>query len=628
MAYPNPILTYLPLNGSLAGRDRITGSFTATGSGALRWQPAEGARVNYCINSRFESNTNGWVGNGAGVISRITDSRFVGGVACRVVASNSLTYNGITQTATLLSPFVDATQTTLTISFDILIESGKFSGLTLGCNVYTADGTYLGGLGSASAGTSALGVLERKTYTITLGGSHAAGTKFGMYLVNGTADATQFLISNIVVEYKTVVSATYFDGSYSGCAWVDPRTGSLGSAHASPSCNQLTAWIEEGTTNYISNPRAETVTTGWSTYTDRTLSRDATMAFIGSASYKIVANPTVGGQNYVMSNTSVTIGATGSATASAMVYIPSNWTGGDVTIDVRGFGLADGTTFGYADLGKKGQWQRISKTFTATSTSGAIHFTTMGGFPANQPLNFTNIQVENKAYATSICDGSLGTGYSWSGTAHASSSTRAVAVVYATIADRATTPDGSMLCKHMKTNMNYSQAPTALSLSALGGSVGDGYAIYYNGTNDVATADSIGAGAYASKFLGAIAFDTWRKAYMGWRTALIVGAMNNNALGATVSRNDPVNGVFQNTIFSVGAVDGSGGQSWGGSVGPVVIFNREITDTERSAYNARIDAFQDLWSLYDQSLGSMLQATPSEPVSLNRSNGPEVVFIP
>src|SRR6478735_1101786 len=44
---PNPILTYLPLNGSLSGKDRNTGAFTATGSGAVRWSPAEGARINY-----------------------------------------------------------------------------------------------------------------------------------------------------------------------------------------------------------------------------------------------------------------------------------------------------------------------------------------------------------------------------------------------------------------------------------------------------------------------------------------------------------------------------------------------------------------------------------------------------
>jgi hypothetical protein len=34
------------------------------------------------------------------------------------------------------------------------------------------------------------------------------------------------------------------------------------------------------------------------------------------------------------------------------------------------------------------------------------------------------LQVEEKGYATTYCDGSLGVGYSWSGTAHASTSTR------------------------------------------------------------------------------------------------------------------------------------------------------------------------------------------------------------
>lgn len=38
-------------------------------------------------------------------------------------------------------------------------------------------------------------------------------------------------------------------------------------------------------------------------------------------------------------------------------------------------------------------------------------------------------QVENKTYATSYCDGSLGTGYTWAGTEHASASTRAAGYV-------------------------------------------------------------------------------------------------------------------------------------------------------------------------------------------------------
>lgn len=183
-------------------------------------------------------------------------------------------------------------------------------------------------------------------------------------------------------------------------------------------------WLEEGTTNYIANPRAGSNTTGWFTYGDRTLSRDTTKAYIGSASFKVEASTTIASMNYFMSATGITIGATGSVTASAMVYVPTSWTGGDICIDARGFGLGSPSQAN-VDMSKKGQWQRVSTTFTASSTSGEVHLTSVSSMPSGQPVNFTNIQLENKSYATSYCDGSLGTGYSWAGTAHASTSTRA-----------------------------------------------------------------------------------------------------------------------------------------------------------------------------------------------------------
>lgn len=51
----------------------------------------------------------------------------------------------------------------------------------------------------------------------------------------------------------------------------------------------------------------------------------------------------------------------------------------------------------------------------------------------NQPVSYVlidGVQLEQKAYATPYCDGSLGTTYSWSGTAHNSTSSRAGVPVY------------------------------------------------------------------------------------------------------------------------------------------------------------------------------------------------------
>ena len=60
----NPMLMFMPLSGSLVGYERNNPtsrahaspkSFTATGSGAVRYQAASGARINLVKNPRLAS---------------------------------------------------------------------------------------------------------------------------------------------------------------------------------------------------------------------------------------------------------------------------------------------------------------------------------------------------------------------------------------------------------------------------------------------------------------------------------------------------------------------------------------------------------------------------------------------
>jgi len=200
----NPILTYLPLNGTLAGTDR-NGAFTATGSGALRWQPAEGARVNYCVNPQFAVNMSGWQPNGGvgASATRIADGRFSGGFACRVVAPGDQTYRGIVGSPSntpLNVPAFSVSQ--ITMSFDIIVESGPISNLQVGINGYTADNSYIGTTGTATFSLSAQNVLERKSLTMTLNTSNFYNyAKFVPYVVGGQLASVQFLVSNVVVEF-------------------------------------------------------------------------------------------------------------------------------------------------------------------------------------------------------------------------------------------------------------------------------------------------------------------------------------------------------------------------------------------------------------------------------------------
>ena len=86
----------------------------------------------------------------------------------------------------------------------------------------------------------------------------------------------------------------------------------------------------------------------------------------------------------------------------------------------------------------KDGWHRY--TYTRTLGAGA---TTAGmgvrvGLNASQGSFLVDaFQVENKSYATPYADGSLGNGHSWSGTAHASTSSRTQAGLYYDFGDTA-----------------------------------------------------------------------------------------------------------------------------------------------------------------------------------------------
>ncbi len=179
--------------------------------------------------------------------------------------------------------------------------------------------------------------------------------------------------------------------------------------------------IAEATTNYFSNPRAYTDTTGWSTYTDGTLTltRDTTQTPpIGTTVLKVVTGTgtdwriyeAIAGTNL---NEALTISlyvrkSDGSAITSANCWPIAN-----------GRYYADGT---YTSVGNG--WYRVSKSVSAAdlNTGQGVRFPVAGTF------YFTMCQCEKKAYRTPFCDGSLGPGHSWSGTAHASTSARTIAL--------------------------------------------------------------------------------------------------------------------------------------------------------------------------------------------------------
>ena len=181
------------------------------------------------------------------------------------------------------------------------------------------------------------------------------------------------------------------------------------------------------TANYVSNPSFETGTTGWSAWASATLDQTTADAYVGSYAMRIthVASSTSGAL------ATYTTAVAGSYTAS--VYLRS-YQSGDI-----GYNCSILMRFNYTDASTEdtsynhtitGEWERISVTATTNGAktlssiyvylrdllSGGSHYTLIDA-----------VQLENNSYASAYCDGSLGTGHSWSGTAHASTSTRTAA---------------------------------------------------------------------------------------------------------------------------------------------------------------------------------------------------------
>jgi len=175
--------------------------------------------------------------------------------------------------------------------------------------------------------------------------------------------------------------------------------------------------IAEATTNLISNPSFETNTTGWLPGAGNSITQSTNFAHVGSYSAKCIEGggkyfvtyvPYIAGQPYILSLCARR--ADGAAVTAGDIY---NLLLANIAM----------TTASITSLGD-GWYKIISSVLVAaaTETHNAGWYVGDG-----RTLYVDAVQVEQKAYATPYCDGSLGTGHSWSGTAHASTSSRTAA---------------------------------------------------------------------------------------------------------------------------------------------------------------------------------------------------------
>lgn len=186
--------------------------------------------------------------------------------------------------------------------------------------------------------------------------------------------------------------------------------------------------VGESTTNYCPDPSSEGASAWVAQYNGSGYlsgSQSSDYALYGNKSYKIVASQGTWTGYYNAPHYQVGGGVTwapgNSITVSCYVRGTGTWriVGEDTWQNLRGAQSVTATD----------QWQRVSVTcindtgYTYSSFALAVFSETAG------TLYIDGVQIEKTPYVTPYCDGSLGPGHSWTGTPHASASTRTAATV-------------------------------------------------------------------------------------------------------------------------------------------------------------------------------------------------------
>ncbi|MEI6462755.1 MAG: LamG-like jellyroll fold domain-containing protein [bacterium] len=161
--------------------------------------------------------------------------------------------------------------------------------------------------------------------------------------------------------------------------------------------------------------QADATFTNFTTLTP-TLNTTSPFMKFGSNSAKLVNGGTIGDEY----TTTINVGNTSAYTLSAYVFDGTTGNiGGVVNNTVAELFYNNNTvTTNYIDMG--GGWWRLIGYITGVNANAVYGVQVKAG----KTIYLDGTQLENKAYFTTYADGSLGSNYSWSGTANNSSSTR------------------------------------------------------------------------------------------------------------------------------------------------------------------------------------------------------------
>lgn len=574
----------------LSARD-ASGPISMTGSGGLLYFPSNASVINQCFNPSFEVDTLGW-SSGACTLVSSTDFADSGSRSGKVTITNVASTPFIFNTIPYRTPCFAGD----VARFQFKVRGGPNS---LGVPVrgqirfYDAAGVVVGGTYIPATFV----VSTDKWQLLNIGPTTAPANSVSFeYLVRfevGGAypNSSRYVQVGDVLYVDSALptingdgSGEYFDGSTKG-VWANPITGALGTPHLSRSISSPSVLVQEATTNLLQNPSAETdASTGVLTI-GATVTRDTNFYNDGVASFKCVTNNAATSEGFHLTSATLNrVNVTQTFPARVRVYGQSGTVGVFVRIQYTDASQTDGTT---TALTLDGTLKDIvlnvpTSVNTKTIEYVALCFRTSTQQAATFWVDMAQVE-DNKTFASAYTSGALGSGFTWSGTANLSSSTRAASNVTTPIANHVVPKEGSfVLWTNRKVDTASIQYMLQLGDYNVAGT--DWLALAVNNANDQPTAFwKGGAGTQASIAKGTIAtVDTWQLWYVEWDTTNVSISLNGGALSSVAKPSQHLN--FGPNNIHVGSFGGSA--QFNGLIYGVRIFDRKLSLAELTAMAA------------------------------------------
>lgn len=386
---------------------------SAEGSSLSAWASSVPTRTNLFLNPSFEVNTTGWSVS-TGSITRDTGWGAAGSASGRTTG---------TVTSNDVSTFSAAMTVTAGLSYSASISYKIAAGNTASAAsggprliVQFDDGSNAWALTNTATATitwpaiGAMGTLSLSGITAPVGATRARFRVTGNTTGSQTVDV--YWDAALLIQATTV--PTYFDGDTPGYGWT-------GTPHASTSSNTATI------TNLVTNPSFETGVTSWSAAAagfvsaGATLSQSSAQAYSGTSSAFVQTIAGTANQGIALSLSGT---FSSGVTYTARCRVRGAAGGEPVKITLGDSGAGDSATSSV--LTSTTSWQEISATWTPSANRTTVTVAVLDNGTAADNFYVDTVGAFASANNAGYFDGTS-PGASWSGTAHASTSTRSAA---------------------------------------------------------------------------------------------------------------------------------------------------------------------------------------------------------